>query len=272
MIGRIIGLICLLSIVSCSAIELNEQNQQATTQAEANIAGTVESRIATETANNNDINATLDSVSAQATTDADDIDDHVSATLTAIAVSTLDAETTPDPESTAEVTADPEATTDPESTAEPAVIPSSADVTVFGTVPIDSDSLNSITALTFDADGNLLVSLRNGDIYRLIDDDNDDTADEVTLVFEDSDDDIGQVSGILVEGDLLYIVSGAQLSVIQDTDGDGNYDAVTELSDNLPDNQALLQANNSIIQVDDRRYMTADVSSGDIVLITVGDE
>lgn len=364
MIQRMLWIVLILGIVGCSAIELNEQNQEATAQAEANIASTVDSQFATQSADrpllvspdNNaelddnltlewsytraldpdesfrvliapegfplapltttqstttdisdyvtgnpadsyhwqvqvvtlddeneiteqtaspsdigtfsvadvqsvDVTATLASLYEQATTEAETIDEQISATLTAIAEVTDDPETTPDPESTAEVTPEPQSVT----------VSTSAEIVIFGSVPIDSDSLNSVTALTLDNNGNLLVSLRNGDIYRLVDEDNDDEADEVTLIFEDSEDDIGQVSGILTDGDLLYIVSGETFSVVQDSDNDGVYDTVTELSDDLPDAQALLQANNSIIRADDGRYITADVNTGDILFITLSD-
>jgi len=364
MIQRMLWIVLILGIVGCSAIELNEQNQEATAQAEANIASTVDSQFATQSADrpllvlpdNNaelddnltlewsytralasdesfrvliapegfpltpltttqstttdisdyvtgnpadsyhwqvqvvtldgdnevteqtaspsdigtfsvadvqsvDVTATLASLYEQATTEAETIDEQISATLTAIAEVTDDPETTPDPESTAEVTPEPQSVT----------VPTSAEIVIFGSVPIDSDSLNSVTALTLDNNGDLLVSLRNGDIYRLVDEDNDDEADEVTLIFEDSEDDIGQVSGILTDGDLLYIVSGESFSVVQDSDNDGIYDTVTELSDDLPDAQALLQANNSIIRADDGRYITADVNTGDILFITLSD-
>ncbi len=349
--------------MGCSAVELNERNQQATAQAEADIASTVESRLATQSADRPvlvsdaeldgdsltlewsytrelsadesyrvliapdgfplalltttqstttdiseyvesnpadaynwqieivrlddndetaeqianpsevasfsvigvesiDVTATLESIFAQATTDAETIDEQISATLTAVAEVTVEPEITADPESTAEVTSE----------ADPPTIPTSAEVVVYGTVPIDSDSLNSITALAFDGDGNLLVSLRNGDLYRLLDNDGDNWADDVSLIFEDSEDDIGQVSGIFVEDDVLYIVSGEQLTQLIDDDNEGDYETITTLTDDLPDNQALLQANNSIIRDAGGRYFTADVNTGDILLILFGDD
>lgn len=324
----------MLSIVGCSAIGLNEQNLQATAQIEANIAGTVESRFATQSADVDaqllQVTSTMESVLTQASENIEATQQQLMATHTTSAEETLSAveSATPTPNLTQTVEHivatlvfeesltsqptptddDPEATTEPEATAdiestedvEPELtpdvseliaqaeatltasaevtvdpvsfIPSSADVSIFGTVPIDTDSLNSITALALDADGNLLVSLRNGDIYRLPDDDNDNSADDVTLIFEDSDNDIGQVSGILVQGDFLYVLNGEQLSLLQDDDADGTYDTVTTLNDALPQNQALLQANNSIISAGDGRYFTADVSNGDILLITLSDD
>lgn len=173
------------------------------------------------------------------------------------------------------ITADPDPTTSitPEPTTTPAHIPSSATVSIFGTVPIDSESLNSITAMTHGSNGHLLVSLRNGDIYRLSDDNGDHVADDVTRVFEDTGNAIGQVHGIYSDGIMLYVMHGQTLSLVQDTDADGHYDTVTTLSDALPQNDTLLRANNSIISAGDARtYFTADVDSGDILLITLGDD
>lgn len=250
---QVFGLFLLITLASCSAIELNNNNQQATQQAEANINSTVESRFATQSA---DVTATLEVIFANATDTAATSNQAVASTQTAIAEITIVPTSTPDTR--------PESTPDPEATEDiiPDFIPSSATISVYGTVPIDSDSLNSITALAFDDDGQLLVSLRAGDIYRL------DDEGEATLIFEDEDDDIGQVSGLFVDQDILYLVNGEQLSQVQDTDDDGIYDSVIQLSEDLPANQALLQANNSILRASDGRTFTADVATGDILLIT----
>lgn len=253
MTQRIIGLILIILLAGCSAIELNSNNQQATQQAEANINSTVESRFATQSA---DVTATLSAIYAQATETAESENEQIEQTQTAIA------EITAEPEPTRDIS--PETTPDPESTAEVGndFIPTSAKISIYGTVPIDSDSLNSITALALDYAGNLLVSLRAGDIYRL------DDEGDATLIFEDEENDIGQVSGLFVEGTILYLINGEQLSQVQDNDEDGIYDTVTQLSEDLPANQALLQANNSILRANDGRTFTVDVTTGDILLIT----
>lgn len=156
----------------------------------------------------------------------------------------------------------PEATAEarPSPTASPFVA-AAADIKVYGRVPIDSDHLNSITALAFDGDGRLLAGLRAGEIYRL------EEGDEARLIFEDRGDDIGQVSGLFARGDALIIINGQQLSQLRDGDGDGFYETVTQLSTALPAHQSPLQAGNSIIQSTDGRYFTADVNTGEILQI-----
>ena len=146
---------------------------------------------------------------------------------------------------------------------------SAADLLVYGMVPVDSDRLNSITALAFDAEGQLLVSLRAAEIYRLEDADADGAVDAVRLIFDDRGGDIGQVSGLFVRGDALIVINGQQLSQLRDSDGDGFYETVTHLSAQLPANQSLLQASNSIIQSPDGRYFTTNANTGEILQIAL---
>ncbi len=206
-----------------------------------------------------DVTATIDAIVAQATQDTEAIETQIAETVTAIFAQTP----SPEGESTAEVTPDIEL--------DPDFIPSSAETTVYGTIPIDSDSLNSITAITFDSEGHMLVSLRAGEIYRLEDTDADDIADEITLVFEDGDDEIGQISGIFSQNEVLYIINGSRLSQLRDTDNDGIYETVAQLSDSLPANQALLQASNSIVRSSDGRYFTTNVITGEILQLMLSE-
>lgn len=275
MIRRLISIFGLILLVGCSAIELGEQNQQATQQIEAAIASTVESRIGQNQA---DLSATLDVVAAQATDDANSLSTDVAAlanTATIIETQNADLEQflTQAAQATAIVEDDRTSEPDAETTSEASsdTLPTDVEITIYGSVPIDSDSLNSITALAIDDDGHLLVSLRAGEIYRLIDTDSDGDADETDLIFEDTNDNIGQVSGIFVQNAVLYIVNGNQLSQLQDTDYDGTYETVTQLSESLPVNQALLQANNSVARSPDGHYFTADVDTGDILIMMLLD-
>ena len=266
---RQLGILLLgLGLVGCSAIELGEQNEQATIQAEVAIENTVQSQIATQAV---DLNATLETVYEQATSDAQAFSTQVEETLNAI----IEPTPSPDIESTAEITA--ETTPDVESTVEltpeisPNFVPESADISIFASVPIDSDSLNSVTALAFDREGHLLVSLRAGEIYRLQDDDQDGVADETTLIFEDVDNEIGQVSGIFSQNAVLYILNGNRLSQLRDADNDGLYETITHLSESLPANQSLLQANNSIVRSPDGRYFTVDINRGEILQLLLSE-
>jgi len=273
MIRRFLGLILAVSLVGCSAIGLGEQQAQATQQTEDVIARTVESRV---NQNQAEVTETLAIMFEQATSEADTLATQIAqvtvehdelatqmadmnATLAQAQtqIAELEPTTQPDSESTAEVT--PDIVFDG--------IPTTAEITIFGTVPIDSDSLNSITGLAFDDEGHLLVSLRSGDIYRLEDTDDDGEADETNIIFEDTENDIRQVSGIFVQAGVIHVLNGNQLSQLQDSDDDGIYDTVVQLSDELPANQALLQANNSIIRSPDGRYFTADVDTGDILQV-----
>ena len=359
MIRQLIGLVLALGLVGCSALDLGEQNTQATAQAQTAIEQTVESRIAEQLADkpnlvapaNNeeitdealrlewsytrslaenehfrvwispagfplqaissteltqidiqdwiaenpadaytwqidliqsadegesesrianpsdigtfsvdgvqaiDVTATLEAITGRATDDAEALEAHIAETLSAIIALTP----SPDSESTAEVSPDLESD----------FIPTSAETTIYGIVPIDNDSLNSITAITFDGLGQMLVGLRAGEIYRLEDSDADDLADEITLVFEDLNNEIGQISGIFWENEVLYVINGSRLSQLSDTDNDGIYDTVTQLSESLPANQALLQASNSIIRSSDGRYFTSNVITGEILQLTL---
>ena len=223
MAGRFIFVILAMALAGCSAIELNQRNAQATARMEANLAATVDSRVAAFRL-----------------------------------------------EPAATITARREVTDEPVPTAEASpFIASAAETTIYGAVPIDSDRLNSITALAFDAQGQLLVSLRAGEIYRLEDSNADGVVDANRLIFEDRNGDIGQVSGLWLRGDALIVINERQLTQLQDSDADGIYETVTQLSSGLPANQSPLQANNSILQLPDGRYFTANVHTGEILQIVL---
>ena len=149
--------------------------------------------------------------------------------------------------------------------------PSSAETTVFGEVPIDSDRLNIIAALAFDIDGQLLVGTRAGEIYRMPDSDGDGIADETRLIFADEEQQLGQVSGLIARGDSLILLNGARLSLLRDADADGVYETVTHLSQQLPPDQSPLQASNGFVRAQDGRIFTADLNSGTILQIILRD-
>jgi len=148
-------------------------------------------------------------------------------------------------------------------------IPASADAIVYGGVPIDSDRLNIIAALAFDADGRLLVATRAGEIYALPDSDGDGAADERRLIFADDAQELSQVAGLLVRGGALILLNGERLSLLRDGDGDGVYETVTHLSEALPADQSPLQASNGIVESPDGRLFTADINSGEILRIVL---
>ena len=144
---------------------------------------------------------------------------------------------------------------------------SSAEALVFGSLPLDSDRLNTIAALAFDQDGHLLVATRAGEIYRLPDSDGDDRADESALIFADVDEALRQVAGLLMRGDRLIALHGGRLSQLHDDDGDGVYDRASALADELPMPVTPLLASNSLVQAPDGRLFSADLSQGEILLI-----
>lgn len=201
----------------------------------------------------------------------------IAGTLEAMLTPTIEPESTAEPESTLEAessaepesTVEPESTPDSESTAEvsPDFVPTSAEVRVFGEIPSDSDRLDTITSLSFDEDGRLLVGLRSGKIYALEDTDGDGRAEPASLIFDDSGENLSQVIGIFAQNEVLYSINGRQLSRIQDSDGDGLYDTVSILTAELPDNLALSQASNAIVQSSEGRYFTANTLTGEILEI-----
>lgn len=148
-------------------------------------------------------------------------------------------------------------------------LPASAETTVYGSVPIDSDRLNTIAALAFDADGRLLVATRAGEIYVLPDSDGDGVADETRLIFADDAQELSQVAGLIIRGGALILINGQRLSLLRDSDGDGVYETVTHLSGELPAEQSPLQASNGIVESPDGRLFTVDINSGEILRIVL---
>lgn len=164
---------------------------------------------------------------------------------------------------------DTAASSTPPPTDRPNFSASAANAVVYGSVPIDSDRLNIIAALAFDADGNLLAATRAGEVYRLSDADDDWLADEAALIFADEQEALGQVSGMFVRGESLQLLHGGVLSQLRDDDGDGWYETVTLLSEGLPDAQSALRASNGVVEAPDGRLFTVDISSGEILRISL---
>lgn len=155
----------------------------------------------------------------------------------------------------------------PRPTVAPDFALSAADTLVYGAVPIDSDRLNIIAALAFDAAGQLLAATRAGEVYRLSDSDGDGLAEETALIFADEGEALGQVSGMFLRGASLLLIHGGALSQLRDADGDGRFETVTLLSEGLPAAQSALRASNGIVQAPDGRLFTVDISSGEILQV-----
>ena len=158
----------------------------------------------------------------------------------------------------------PKATAAPDATA---ALFASAEVLVYGRVPVDSDRLNTIAALAFDAESQLLVSTRAGEIYRLSGAGEDGLADETVLIFADEDETLLQVAGMTTRGGSIILLNGGRLSQLTDSDGDGFYETITQLAEALPASETPLLAGNSIVQAPDGRLFSANLNSGEILLI-----
>lgn len=228
--ARAILLLLSLVLSACSAIELRQQLANATTATEAPPAN---------------FGATSAALEATA--------------LSLSAIMTAAAETAAALESTAAAL--------PATPAATSVKISAAAVAVYGSVPVDSDRLNTIAALAFDQDGHLLISTRAGEIYRLRDADADGRADERQLIFRDDADALGQISGMATLGDSIILLNDGNLSQVTDSDGNGRYDAVTDLAAALPAGQTPLLASNGIIRAPDGRLFSADLDTGEILRI-----
>lgn len=158
-------------------------------------------------------------------------------------------------------------TSAPEAAAFPAI--ASAETIIYGSVPIDSDRLNFIAALAFDADGQLLAATRAGEIYALPDRDGDGVADETRLIFADEAQQLSQVAGLIARGEALILLHDGRLSLLRDIDGDGLYDSVTHLADGLRADQSPLQASNGLVESPDGRLFSVDITSGEILRIVL---
>ena len=89
------------------------------------------------------------------------------------------------------------------------------------------------------------------------------------MVFQDANDAIGQVSGLLHHGGALLLIHDGWLHSLTDGDGDGIYETAALLSAELPLNQNPLRANNSLERSPDGALFTADVNTGEILRIAL---
>lgn len=229
----------LLTTASCSAIELyQDQSSAAANAAAGSASATADPKVSALEGALADARATEGALSTDAT--------QAVATIAAL-------ESTP--------------TNAPAAAALPA--PASAETILYGNVPIDSDQLNIIAALAFDAGGHLLAATRAGEIYALPDRDGDGVADETRLIFADDAQQLSQVAGLIARGEALILLNGPRLSLLQDNDGDGVYEGVTHLAGGLPAIQSPLQASNGLVESPDGRLFTADIKSGEILQIVL---
>ncbi|MCY4020383.1 MAG: hypothetical protein OXG39_13325 [Chloroflexi bacterium] len=243
MFWRCAILVLIPLLVGCSAIALHQENARSAEEARVEIRDATAQPISAAQAEITQVYATVEALSLGAT--------QVAETMTALASATSASRPT-----VADATSIPAD-----------YFASAVDTVVYGQVPVDSDRLNVIAALAFDREDRLLVSTRAGEIYRLLDLDEDGIAEERRLVFRDADDELGQVSGLVAIGEVLMLLNDGRLSQLQDQDRDGAYETVTHLSQELPAGRSPLQANNSIVRAPDGRYFAADIGRGEILQI-----
>ena len=229
-----------LTLSGCSAIELHQQLGSATAAEQPSTAAAADSTVAAQAAALAEARATAQSLAQSAT--------QAAATISALA--------SPPVTVTVAVAAAPPP-------------PASAAALVYGSVPIDSDRLNIIAALAFDADGQLLAATRAGEIYAMPDSDGDGSADETRLIFADRQQQLGQVSGLIARSDGLLLLNGGRLSLLRDSDGDGAYDSVMQLSEQMPAEQSPLQASNGIVAAPDGRLFSVDINAGEVFRIVM---
>ncbi len=235
LIAAVLALL-MLTTAGCSAVELYRTQSSATVKAAAGMAEATEDPTVSALAGAlADAQATRQSLSTDATESAS----------TVIAL-----QTTPTPS--------------PPPGLRP---PVSADVLVYGRIPIDSDRLNGISALAFDSAGQMLVSTRAGEIYRLHESAEPGVLAQAELIYADDFDLIGQVTGLLARGVTLLLVNDGSLTQLGDFNGDGGYESVAHLTGALPAGQSPFQANNSIVQAPDGRIFSANINSGEILQI-----
>lgn len=246
MLIRICSLSAALVMAGCSAIQLYQESAGATQEAATAINATVAAVIEGASAQQDALEATVAALYAEATRAAQSLAD-----IQATAAAAL-ASATPDPLA--------------DGGAADAGF-SAAEISVYGQAPVDSERLNTIAALAFDGDGRLLVGTRAGEIYRLVDGDGDGIAEQIQLIFQDDKDEIGQVSGLLIQGGALLLIHDGRLHKLADDDGDGFYESAALLSSALPPNQNPLRANNSLARAPDGALFTADVNTGEILRI-----
>ena len=116
------------------------------------------------------------------------------------------------------------------------------------TVYAEGQNFGLPTQIAFGPDGNLYVLSLAGSIYRLIDSDSDYFAETVETAFWDGDlnyitpDNVGQnpppdqlfhAVGMAFHDGKLYISDSGRISILSDSDGDGNYDTVTPIVEGL---------------------------------------
>ena len=102
------------------------------------------------------------------------------------------------------------------------------------------------TVITEGPDGTMYVAALNGDIFILIDDNNDGVAERTQLVFRSAGD-LTYLAGMTFDDEgTLFVSDSGRIGIITDSEGDGIYETHTTLVDGLPSWQYWAHSNNGI--------------------------
>ncbi|MDI9641564.1 PQQ-dependent sugar dehydrogenase [Geitlerinema splendidum] len=102
------------------------------------------------------------------------------------------------------------------------------------------------TVITFDENGSLYVLSLEGNIVRLRDEDGDGEYETSQFLYLDEQDALNHAVGMAIHAGSFYVSSGGQISILNDTDGDGVLDEVNVILDGLPSMVHPYHSNNGI--------------------------
>jgi glucose/arabinose dehydrogenase len=119
------------------------------------------------------------------------------------------------------------------------------------------------TVITFGPGGHLYVLTLEGNVYAMIDEDADGAADHIQTVFPGREHGVHHAVGMVFDGDAFYLSDSGRVSRVDDSDGDGMYDTLLPLVENLPSLQYIDHSNNGIAIGPDRRLYIAVGATSD---------
>lgn len=124
----------------------------------------------------------------------------------------------------------------------------------------------AIAQIMFDEDDSMVILTVDGRIYRLRDTDGDNIADEKQQLLFNTEDSIVQMEwavGLAKYQDRYYVSDSGRIGYLEDLDGDGVFDAYTNIVDGLPSRQYPLHSNNGIAFDDEGRLYVSVGSTTD---------
>lgn len=127
----------------------------------------------------------------------------------------------------------------------------------------DFDEIALPTTIQFDPEGNLHVLNFIGDVYVLLDTNGDNTADRIEPVYIGDDRDADYATGLDFYDGEIYLASAGKISILTDRSGDGGFDSLTPIVEDLPALVYPFHANNSITFGPDGKLYTGVGSTTD---------